>query len=288
VPLLPGWRARAYWEDRFAIPGWFEDVDFLLFDQILERQSQGGVVGDLLEIGTYLGKSAVVLGSHVRDGERLTVCDLFEDPGAGAENDREQSIYYSSLTRRSFETNYRLFLPELPVIVQGLSLTVGDHVAPASLRFAHVDGSHLYEHVHEDLVAVESLMQPGGIVVCDDFRSHQAPGVAAAVWQAVFERGFQPIIVSNMKLYGTWGPPDEILEALRSWLTERPEIPQEEQQVFGQALLRVENVQRHGRLAPVKRFLPPILSEALAARRERIAVQHRDTQDRQVPRTRSH
>jgi hypothetical protein len=278
VSLLPTSRTRSYWEDRFAIPGWFEDIDFLLFDHILEHQSRQGIAGDLLEIGTYLGKSAVVLGSHVRNNERLTVCDLFEDPGAGEANNREQSSYYSSLTRKAFEANYRLFVPELPVIVQGLSQAIGDHVAPASLRFAHIDGSHLYEHVHGDLVAVESLMQPGGIVVCDDFRSHHAPGVAAAVWQAVFERGFHPIIVSNMKLYGSWGSPDEDLAALRSWLTDRPEIPQEEQQVFGKALLRVENVQRNGRLAPVKRFLPPIVVDALATRRERTAVQHRDGQ----------
>jgi len=275
MPLMPGSRTRSYWADRFAIPGWFEDIDFLLFDQILERQSDHGVVGDLLEIGTYLGKSAVVLGSHVRSCERLTVCDLFEDPGVGEANNREQSRYYSRLARNAFESNYRLFVPELPVIVQGMSHTIGDHVSAASLRFAHVDGSHLYDHVHGDLVAVESLMQPGGIVVCDDFRSHHAPGVAAAVWQAVFERGFHPIIVSNMKLYGTWGSPDEDLAALRSWLTARPEIPQEEQQIFGRALLRVENVQRNGRLVLVKRFLPPIVVEALAARRERIAVQNR-------------
>jgi hypothetical protein len=64
--------------------------------------------------------------------------------------------------------------------------------------------------------------------------------------------------------------------ALQSWLTDRPETPQEEQQVFGRLLLRVENVQRKGRLAPVKKFLLPIAVEALAARGERMAVQHRN------------
>jgi hypothetical protein len=43
------------------IPGWFEAVDILLFQKIDDLQLQQGVHGDLLEVGMYHGKSAILL-----------------------------------------------------------------------------------------------------------------------------------------------------------------------------------------------------------------------------------
>ena len=57
--------------------GWFDDVDAAVFRAIDDVQGASGVKGDLLEIGTYLGKSAILLGYLLRPQERLVVCDLF-------------------------------------------------------------------------------------------------------------------------------------------------------------------------------------------------------------------
>jgi predicted O-methyltransferase YrrM len=44
------------------IPGWFWPADQRLFAWFLSA----GTPGDLLELGTYLGKSAVLIGGHLR------------------------------------------------------------------------------------------------------------------------------------------------------------------------------------------------------------------------------
>ena len=43
----------------------------------------------------------------------------------------------------------------------------GEKVAPQSVRFLHVDASHLYEHVANDVDAAQDMLQPDGLVVFD-------------------------------------------------------------------------------------------------------------------------
>src|SRR5690349_23305480 len=58
------------------IPGWFRWVDQQLFRSILADQADGAP-GDVVELGTYLGKSAVLIGEYVRPTERFVAVDLF-------------------------------------------------------------------------------------------------------------------------------------------------------------------------------------------------------------------
>ena len=45
----------------WRVPGWFPLVDFELFRTISEVQLEAGFHGDILEIGTYKGKSGILL-----------------------------------------------------------------------------------------------------------------------------------------------------------------------------------------------------------------------------------
>ncbi|MFI1203772.1 class I SAM-dependent methyltransferase [Streptomyces sp. NPDC020883] len=221
------------------VKGWFFTADQLLFDWFLRHQQDRSVAGDLLELGAYLGKSAIFLGARLRPGERFTVCDLFDSPAEDALNSKEMAKSYATLTRRAFEANYLAFHDELPVIVQGLSSSVVEHVAADSVRFAHIDASHLYEHVHGDILAVRELLTGCGVVVMDDYRAEHCPGVAAATWQAVTGHGLRPICVTGTKFYGTWGDPEPYREALLAWLAGRGDVWHEVQQVNGAPLVRL-------------------------------------------------
>lgn len=221
------------------VKGWFFPADQLLFDWFLARQRDRSERGDLLELGAYLGKSAIFLGARLGPGERFTVCDLFDSPAEDASNSREMRKSYATLTRRAFEANYLAFHDELPTIVQGLSSLVRDHVEDRSVRFAHIDASHLYEHVHGDILAVRELLTDTGVVVLDDFRAEHCPGVAAATWQAVANEGLRPICITGTKFYGTWGDPAPVQAALLDWLTGRDGIWHEVQDVSGAPLIRL-------------------------------------------------
>lgn len=229
----------------YDVPGWFRWVDKTMFDTLLRVQSSGPP-GDIVELGAYLGKSAVVLGSHLREGDRFVVVDLFgTDPGeyesstAHDANRSENRRSYASLERAAFEANYLALHDELPVVVTGLSNSIVDHVAPGSARFVHVDAGHLYENVREDVENTRQLLGPGGIAVFDDYRSEHTPGVSAAVWGAVATGGLQPFALSSSKFYGCYDDPTPYFDALRRLVDSDPRYRYDVQQIMGHQVIRL-------------------------------------------------
>lgn len=221
------------------VPGWFFDQDQALISWFLERQNRLAIPGDLLELGAYLGKSAILIGRYRVGDQRLTVCDLFEDAAQDGDNTNEMRQYRATLTRLAFERNYLAFHTALPSIVQGPTSTIAAHVAPASCRFAHVDASHLYEHVEADIKASRAAMHPDGLLVCDDFRAPHTPGVAAAVWGAVTSGQLHPICLSDSKFYGTWGDPGAVQSELMAWLETFGPQSFDTQKIAGGTVVRI-------------------------------------------------
>ncbi|MEV3968906.1 class I SAM-dependent methyltransferase [Streptomyces sp. NPDC050698] len=223
------------------VPGWFPALDQMLFTWFLDRQTAAGTKGDLLELGVYMGKSAILLGRHLQDGERFTVCDLFEGEAPDGANQAEAAMSYASLTQQAFERNYLSFHDTLPTVITGPSSLVSEKVAPGTCRFVHIDASHLYEHVYGDIGAAHDLLLPGGVVVLDDFRSEHTPGVSAAAWEAVLNRGLNPICLSTQKLYATWGDPEPLQEELLRTLRERSDVGLSVQEAAGHRLVRTRS-----------------------------------------------
>ncbi|TDB88622.1 class I SAM-dependent methyltransferase [Actinomadura sp. KC216] len=222
------------------VKGWFPKIDQMLFTWFLERQERLGQTGDLVELGSYLGKSAILMGRHRRPEETFTVCDLFDSEAPDDSNQAEMNGSYASLTRTAFEANYRAFHDRLPEIIQAPTSVILDHVEPESCRFVHVDASHLYEHVRGDIQAARVMLPDTGVIVCDDYRSEHTPGVAAAVWEAVAVSGLRPVCVTTQKLYGTWGDADTLQDDLLEWLGGQDNVWHEIQRVAGRRLIRVK------------------------------------------------
>lgn len=226
------------------VPGWFNILDKLLFETLLESQAPLTGDGTLVEIGVYLGRSAVVMGAHKRPDERFVVVDLF---GSDAElgstpedeaNRRENKIDYPTLNRQQFEANYLALHPELPEVVAGLSSTIIDHVQPGTARFVHVDASHMYDKVAADISNTRTMLLPEGVVVLDDFRAQHTPGVAAATWEAVAQ-GLRPFALTERKMYATWGDPNPYLTVVRDVIDADPLWTFEEQPIQGCTVLRL-------------------------------------------------
>lgn len=262
--LSPG--LRRYWEHRDRLPGAFDDIDVLIFDHILRGQARAGVRGDVLEIGAFMGKSAIVTGSHVRPPDRMIVCDVFETGGLEEDNERENSESYPGLTRRAFEESYARFVTSAPTVVQELSSAIRAHVPDGTVRFAHIDGGHLDHVVREDIANVRSLLRGDGVVAVDDYRALHTPGVAASVWAAVVEGGLLPVCLSEGKFYGTWDPETaRALSAdLRSWFASHDNVDTGTQHVAGAEVVVVANPNIWTPRRRVKAALPPA---ALALRR---------------------
>lgn len=223
------------------VRGWFPALDQVMFEWLLSRQENRGERGDLLELGVFMGKSAIFLGRHIQTGEAFTVCDLFESDAPDTANGSEMAKSYSMLTRDAFERNYLSFHEALPTVLQGPSSMAAEHVKPDSCRFVHVDASHLYEHVHGDIGTAKEALVPDGVVVLDDFRSEHTPGVSVATWEAVLNRGLHPICLTTQKLYGTWGDPEPIQDELIAMAEAREDCGLSIQEAAGHRLVRLRS-----------------------------------------------
>jgi hypothetical protein len=230
------------------IRGWFTPIDHRVFTGLLAAQEQAAA-GDLVEIGAFMGKSAVVIGAHRRDGERFVVIDLFGDLsllGQGEEdqaNKAENEGSYPRLTRQRFEENYLTIHEELPVVVQAPSSTIMDHVEPGTVRFVHVDASHLYAPVAEDCRSVRTMLRPGGVAAFDDWRNAKCPGVAAAIWESVAIGGLVPVAVTRNKLYAAHEGSEEVLSAVRHLVETDPGWwVVHEHQIMGHTVLGLDSV----------------------------------------------
>ena len=224
------------------IPGWFFWLDRAMFAALLRAQADTPS-GHLVELGAYLGKSAVVIGEHRRPGERFVVVDLFERTdllgGQAGANLAESLKSYKTLTQEAFEHNYRSVRGELPEVVVGMSAQIVDHLEPASVRFMHIDASHLYDAVRGDIESAARLLRPGGLVVFDDFRSDHTPGVSAAVWEAVCTRGLLPVAVTSQKLYGVFSDPEPHRRAIEALIETDDRVWHEVQQIAGLPVYRL-------------------------------------------------
>ena len=107
-------------------------------------------------------------------------------------------------TRADFEAWFRSFHPEVPVVHQGPSSALDPgELGFERFRFVHVDGSHTYEAVVQDIATACEIVTEGGVVAFDDFANVGHPAVAAALWPALVERDLEPFACSPSKLYVT-------------------------------------------------------------------------------------
>ena len=191
------------------IPGWFNPIDQAAFTWILQHQNRTETLGHLVELGVFKGKSAVLMGNHIRQGETFYACDLFDDITTSDAADEGEKRFFKtqSLTQAEFERNYLAFHPALPQIVRGPTSTITSHVAPGSARFVHIDAGHTYDLVREDTASTRAMLRETGVVVFDDYRKANTMGTGAAVMEAILNEGLRPILNTEFKLYATWGDP---------------------------------------------------------------------------------
>lgn len=248
-----------------SIPGWLDNDDLELMSFILTRQAESETPGDLAELGVYLGKSAVLIGGHARPSETVTVVDLFDSLAVDEANATENRREYSDLNRKAFEANYQRALGKLPTIIQGPSNLIVESASHRTHRFVHIDASHLYQHVVEDIRSAKTLLRESGVVVFDDIRSQHTPGVAAAAWAEVAQ-GLRPFAITSQKLYATWGPSESWAETVASWASTRPH---EQQNIAGNQVVRI-----YSESGTAQRWVPPALMP-LARRFARVTLPRR-------------
>jgi len=181
-----------------AVPGWFNFDDLASFSILLKYQSLLSVKGDIVEIGTYHGRSSCVLAYHLGEGEKLILCDNFS--GEGTET------YLDMPTKDDLIKNLRAVNPNLDlkrVVIFSCPSKELD-LSQTRIRFAHVDGGHEEPIAMADLLMVKPRIVPGGIIAIDDYKHPWYPGVTEATDRFLAEsREFK--IIADLNRHGEKG-----------------------------------------------------------------------------------
>ncbi len=114
---LPSERLEQYRTQIDTIAGVLQRLDSYLFEAIDSAQDRHGITGDLLEIGVYQGRSAIVLGFLRKNSEQLHLCGPFEAPAVDSPNFLSDTLdWYNDYNQDLVEANYLRFHNQLPHI----------------------------------------------------------------------------------------------------------------------------------------------------------------------------
>jgi len=199
-PLLFGMKARpgplvSLYDEIKALPGYFTYDDVVAFTLLLHIQSISGVTGDLLEIGSYHGRSTAVIARCVRPGERLIVCDTFDRP--------VEETYPDPANPEALRQTLARLAPDLQQVDIRASRSDELDLDGVVLRFAHIDGGHSHDVALHDLRFTASHLAPDGIIAVDDYQHPDWQDVTTAVDTFVAESGF--VVVADVNRWAESG-----------------------------------------------------------------------------------
>jgi hypothetical protein len=193
-PLLFGMKARpgplaSLYDEIKTLPGYFTYDDVVAFTLLLHIQNISGVTGDILEIGSYHGRSTVVIGRCVRPGERFIVCDTFERA--------VEETYPDPPSPEGLRRTLARLAPNLRQVDIRASRSDELDLDGVVLRFAHIDGGHSHDVALHDLRFTASHLAPDGIIAVDDYQHPMWQDVTTAVDAFVAESGFDVVADVN-------------------------------------------------------------------------------------------
>lgn len=178
-----------------SIPGMVsQDASEILYALCVTQN----IEGDVLEIGSWQGKSTSYLGRAVKDSGNghLFAVDHFRG-NIGKEDAYRVGRADLGDLRELFEKNmHRLGLDPYVTTIAQSSKDAYPHLEEKKIRFLFIDGDHTESGVQQDIDLFCPLVRPDGLVVFDDFDA-TFPGLVRAVerWillkrpQVVFSRG---------------------------------------------------------------------------------------------------
>jgi hypothetical protein len=224
-----------------TVPGWFSELDFRILVALDQAQKRADVSGDILEIGAYHGKSAILLGYLTQGRESLHVCDLFNLNADVSDMNREENErWYMGFGQADFERQFRRFHESLPDLIVGPSTDIDREALASTCRLVHIDGSHVHAIVKEDIAAARRVLRQGGIVALDDISTPHNPGSAIAAWEGVLGGVLHPLCLTDAKLYATCDAlfPRWLAE-IQDWAAGEPDIRVEMHTIAGHGVARL-------------------------------------------------
>ena len=135
------------------------------------------VTGDILEIGSFAGSSALILARANQASGTPGALWLVEP-----QPQPDKETFLRMFKDRRLDARVRLV---------DRTSEEARSLINASFRFIFVDGNHEYEYVRRDIELWQDRLQPGGIIAFHDSR---APGVARAIQELIHGSGAYTVL----------------------------------------------------------------------------------------------
>jgi predicted O-methyltransferase YrrM len=155
------------------VPGMSSRFAAAICGHVIHRQSELGMSGDMVEIGTFEGRFFIAMALGLLPGECALGIDLFNWPDDGVHDRLLKNCEAAGLSRDCFMTwkgDTRTLTPD------GLR-QLGFGVA----RFVHIDGEHSHECLSHDLELAHHALHPSGVIAVDDMLHPGYPTLIVAV-----------------------------------------------------------------------------------------------------------
>ena len=174
------------------VPGYFSYND--LYDYVADNVTSNST---LVEVGTWLGKSANYLISKVKELKK-EVNFITVDTFKGTEDEElhqnivgafNGDVFYEFIDNTVLSNNYGSFN-----IIKDTSHNAANQFSNDSIDYIMLDAGHSYEDVTNDIKIWYNKIKPGGIISGDDYGGSYFPGVTKAAdeyFYKQFNRGFR-------------------------------------------------------------------------------------------------
>jgi len=143
------------------IPGWIEEKEGKALYFIAKNIKNGYIV----EIGSFLGKSTILLGLGSRDGNKEKIFTV--DPHKGTKTNLTWNILNTYPFFISNIKRYNLDDLVIPIIMKSEEVNDKWRFEPIKLLF--IDGEHTYQGVKKDIELWTPYLAINGIIAVHDF-----------------------------------------------------------------------------------------------------------------------
>lgn len=167
-----------------------EYAELAIIVQQLQAVIKNNVQGDIVELGCYEGTTSLFLQRVLSDtasDKQLYLYDSFSglpekvtyDMSPAGEQFRAGELHASK--RRLINHFKHAGLP-LPVIHKAWFESLTGQDLPNKIAFAFLDGD-FYTSIQASLKSITPLLQPGAVIIIDDYQSEALPGARKATDQ---------------------------------------------------------------------------------------------------------
>lgn len=157
------------------IPGFILNQSIALWDALLCYQAEHHLLGDMVEIGVYKGRSALISSLHLREQEKFSLVD-----GTPWIEEARNNLDPILNNRGCYiqKMSYDLDIEYIKNIRH-------------KCRWIHIDGEHTGRAVINDLESCEQMLSDDGILVLDDFFNPMYPQLTEAAFSFLGRNKFK-------------------------------------------------------------------------------------------------